>query len=67
MIPALVPLPPDDITASLDTFTQGAKGAFAPNTQLAFRADTEQFALWCAGQNIPEPSGHRGGRGSLYK
>jgi site-specific recombinase XerD len=55
MNPAIVPLS-QDITQNLDTFSQRATGAFAPNTQRAFRADTEQFALWCTAhhrQSLP--------------
>ena len=53
MYPALVPFTPHDLTATLDRFTERAKGAFAPNTQRAFRADTEQFARWCAAHHRP--------------
>jgi hypothetical protein len=50
-MPNLAKRLPDTAAANLEKFSHRAKGAFAPNTQRAFRADTEQFALWCAANN----------------
>jgi integrase len=38
---------PDTAAANLETFSRRAKGAYAPNTERAIKADTELFSFWC--------------------
>jgi site-specific recombinase XerD len=48
MTVSLLPARRKDITANLAAFSRRAIGAFAVNTQRALKADTAQFATWCA-------------------
>lgn len=40
---------PDTAAANLETFSRRARGAYAPNTERAIKADTDLFTVWCIG------------------
>lgn len=50
--------PVAQVSAKLEAWTQAAHGAYAPNTEAAWQADSRAFAAWCVAQGhnpLPAP------------
>ena len=45
-------VPSASVRTALEAYAEAARGAFAPNTERAVRADTAVFAAWCASAGL---------------